>query len=143
MRNIYKKFKGVPVLEDMTLTVKTGESLVIIGRSGCGKSVTLKHMIGLLRPDSGEVIVDGMDITRLKEKELNKIRMNFGMLFQGAALFDSLNVLENVGFQLLEYSSMSTDKIRRRVADCLGRVGLAGIEEKKLWVVSSYLTKML
>ncbi|MCK5451050.1 MAG: ABC transporter ATP-binding protein [Candidatus Omnitrophica bacterium] len=131
LKNVSKTFNGRLVLDGLDLSVKTGESLVIIGRSGCGKSVTLKHIIGILRPDCGEVRVDGKDITKLNVKELNKMRMNFGMLFQGAALFDSLSVLKNVGFQLFEYSEMTLDEIKRRVAECLSRVGLKGIEDAK------------
>jgi len=131
LKNICKSFNGQSVLENLDLTIKTGESMVIIGRSGCGKSVTLKHIIGLLNPDDGKVLINGKDITSLKEKEINRIRMDFGMLFQGAALFDSLSVLENVGFQLFEYTDMKAKDIKKRVAECMGRVGLKGIEEKK------------
>lgn len=131
LKNVYKSFKGQPVLENLNLSINTGESMVIIGRSGCGKSVTLKHIMGLLHPDKGHVFVDGKDVTKLTEKELNKMRMDFGMLFQGSALFDSLNVLENVGFQLFEYTDMRLEDIKRRVSECLERVGLKGLEEKK------------
>jgi phospholipid/cholesterol/gamma-HCH transport system ATP-binding protein len=131
LKNIAKTFNGHKVLEGLDLTINTGESMVIIGRSGCGKSVLLKHIIGLMRPDSGEVVIDGTDITRVNSKGMNKIRMNFGMLFQGAALFDSLTVLENVGFQLFEYTNMSLEEIRQRVGECLKLVGLSGIENTK------------
>ncbi|MFH1411261.1 MAG: ABC transporter ATP-binding protein [Candidatus Omnitrophota bacterium] len=131
LKDIEKSFQGQRVLEGLNLTINTGESMVIIGRSGCGKSVTLKHIIGLIHPDKGKVLVDGKDVTRLKEKELNKMRMDFGMLFQGAALFDSLSVMENVGFQLFEYTDMGAEDIKKRVAECLGRVGLRGVENKK------------
>ncbi|RKY42254.1 MAG: ABC transporter ATP-binding protein [Candidatus Makaraimicrobium thalassicum] len=131
LKHIYKSFEGHKVIEDLNLTVNTGESMVIIGRSGCGKSVTLKHIIGLMRPDSGSVIIDGTDITGIAGKDLNKVRMDFGMLFQGAALFDSLSVLENVGFQLFEYTDMPLRNIKRRVAECLQRVGLKDIENAK------------
>ncbi len=141
LKNVYKTFNGRMVLKDLNLIVKTGESMVIIGRSGCGKSVTLKHIIGLMRPDSGEVCIDGNDITKLDTNGLNKLRMDFGMLFQGAALFDSLNVLENVGFQLFEYSDMTLPEIRRRVAECLGRVGLKGIEHSKSAELSGGMKK--
>ncbi|MFH1847120.1 MAG: ABC transporter ATP-binding protein [Candidatus Omnitrophota bacterium] len=131
LKNIYKTFKGQMILKGLNLTVNKGESLVIIGRSGCGKSVTLKHMIGLLRPDSGNVFVEGIDIAELSERELSRMRLKFGMLFQGAALFDSLTVLENVGFQLFEYTDMPLDQIKKRVAECLNLVGLEGIEKVK------------
>lgn len=131
LKNINKTFNSHKVMDNLNLTINTGESMVIIGRSGCGKSVLLKHIIGLMRPDSGTVLIDGTDITRLSHKELNKVRMNFGMLFQGAALFDSLTVLENVGFQLLEYTNMSLEEIEHRVAECLKLVGLSGVEDTK------------
>ena len=131
IKNIYKSFGNHRVLEGLNLTINTGESMVIIGRSGCGKSVLLKHIIGILRPESGEVLVDGVDITKLDSKELNLIRMDFGMLFQGAALFDSLSVLENVGFRLLEYTDMSMEEVKKKVAEALDMVGLYGIENAK------------
>ena len=131
LKNLHKSFNGHQVLEDLDLTINTGESMVIIGRSGCGKSVLLKHIIGIMRPDSGNVIIDGTDITVLASKELNKIRMDFGMLFQGAALFDSLNVFENVGFQLLEYTDTTVDEIKKRVVERLKMVGLEDIEYVK------------
>jgi len=131
LKNIYKNFGRRPILEDLNLQIKTGESMVIIGRSGCGKSVSLKHIIGLLRPDSGNVMIDDVDITKIRNKELNRIRMDFGMLFQSGALFDSLSVFENVGFQLIEYTDMSFGDIKKRVAECLERVGLKGIEKAK------------
>lgn len=129
--NINKSFGKLEVLKDLNLTINTGESMVIIGRSGCGKSVLLKHIIGLMRPDSGSVIIDGTDITKMNSKELNKVRMNFGMLFQGAALFDSLSVLENVGFRLFEYTDKPFNEIEQEVSEYLGMVGLKGIEGAK------------
>ncbi len=131
INNLYKSFGGRQVLKDVNLKVKTGESLVIIGRSGCGKSVMLKHIIGIMRPNSGNVNIDGVDITKIDSKELDEVRMKFGMLFQGAALFDSLTVFENVGFQLIEYTDKSYREIRGRVAECLKMVGLKGIEKLK------------
>jgi phospholipid/cholesterol/gamma-HCH transport system ATP-binding protein len=131
LKNIYKSFGSLQVLEDLNLSIKTGESMVIIGRSGCGKSVLLKHIIGLMRPDSGSVVLDNVDITKLNPKELNKMRKDFGMLFQGAALFDSLNVFENVGFQLIEYTDKSLDEIKERVAERLAMVGLENVEDVK------------
>jgi len=131
LKHIYKSFGDHEVLKDLNLKINTGESMVIIGRSGCGKSVLLKHIIGLMRPASGEVVIDDTDITKIRGRDLNKIRMNFGMLFQGAALFDSLNVLENVGFRLFEYTDMPIEEIQQRVADCLSMVGLQDIEDVK------------
>jgi phospholipid/cholesterol/gamma-HCH transport system ATP-binding protein len=129
--NLCKTFGGNKVLDNLNLTINTGETMVIIGRSGCGKSVLLKHIIGIMKPESGQVIIDGTDITKLNDKALNDFRVKFGMLFQGAALFDSLSVEENVGFNLIEHSSWTKDKIRSRVTDCLGLVGLKGIEDQK------------
>jgi len=131
INDISRTFGGRLVLKDLNLTVKTGESLVIIGRSGCGKSVLLKHIIGLLKPDSGKIRIDGVDITKCSYKEINEIRKKFGMLFQSAALFDSLTVLENVGFQLIEYTNMGYKEIKKRVAECLEMVGLEGVERLK------------
>jgi len=105
--------------------------MVIIGRSGCGKSVLLKHIIGLMRADSGDVLIDNIDVGRIGSKELNKLRMDFGMLFQGGALFDSLSVLENVGFQLMEYTEMNFAEILHRVKECLKMVGLNNVEHLK------------
>ncbi len=131
LKNVCKTFNGHKVLDDLNLRIETGESMVIIGRSGCGKSVLLKHIMGIMRPDAGSVLIDGTDIAKINGKELNKVRMNFGMLFQGAALFDSLTVLENVGFQLFEYTELSLDEIKQRVAECLKLVGLSGVEDAK------------
>ncbi|MBD3425733.1 MAG: ATP-binding cassette domain-containing protein [Candidatus Omnitrophica bacterium] len=131
LKNIHKSFGSNRVLENLNLRIETGESMVIIGRSGCGKSVLLKHIIGLMRPDSGQVLIDDKDITRISSNQLNKMRMNFGMLFQGAALFDSLSVFENVGFQLIEYTDKPLEEVKSRVAECLEKVGLKGIEKAK------------
>src|SRR3989338_7649630 len=98
--DICKTFNNHRVLNRLNLTIQKGETLVIIGRSGCGKSVFLKHLIGLMRPDSGQMMLDGTDISKLSLKQLNQLRMRFGMLFQAAALFDSMTVGENVGFSL-------------------------------------------
>ena len=103
--------------------------MVIIGRSGCGKSVLLKTIVGLLKPDSGQVIIDNQDITRLKEKELNRLRLRIGLLFQGAALFDSLNVGGNVGFILREHTDLDEATIVKRIRESLDLVDLRGVEE--------------
>lgn len=131
IKNIRKAFDGHQVLDGVDLTIRTGETTVIIGRSGCGKSVLLKHIIGLLKPDFGHISIDSKDITKMGEKELNALRMKFGMLFQGAALFDSLNVMENVAFGMIEHTNASREVIRKRVEECLSLVGLKGIEHKK------------
>jgi len=129
IQGLYKSLGGRPVLRGVGLTVEQGETLVILGRSGCGKTVLLKHIIGLYRPDRGRVIVDGVDLTTLTERELDRMRLKFGMLFQESALFDSLTVYENVGFALIEHRLMSPDEVRARVRECLKLVGLEGIEE--------------
>jgi phospholipid/cholesterol/gamma-HCH transport system ATP-binding protein len=141
IKGLHRSFGSHKVLEGVDLDVNTGESMVIIGRSGCGKSVLLKHIIGLMRPDSGSVFVEGEDITRVDPRRLDKIRMDFGMLFQGAALFDSLNVFENVGFRLMEYTKMSFSEIKKRVAECLDMVGLYGIENVKPAALSGGMRK--
>jgi len=129
--NLCKSFNGHPVLDNLNLNINTGETTVIIGRSGCGKSVLLKHIIGILKPDSGQVIVDGKDVTKMDEKELNLLRLKFGMLFQGAALFDSLNVRDNVGFNMIEHMNSKPSEIDKAVKESLALVGLKGIEDKK------------
>lgn len=129
--NLCKSFGAHKVLDNLNLSIKTGETTVIIGRSGCGKSVLLKHIIGLLKPDYGQVIIDGKDVTRMDEKELSALRLKFGMLFQGAALFDSLNVLENVGFNLIEHTDTKYEDVKKAVKESLALVGLKGIEDKK------------
>lgn len=131
VRNLHKGFKGQKVLEGVSLRINEGESAVIIGRSGGGKSVLLKHLVGLLKPDSGEVLIDGEDIAHMNERQLLEVRRKFGMLFQGAALFDSMTVAENVAFPLRRNRKMPEEEIRRKVEDVLERVGLPGIEHKK------------
>ncbi|MBI3318246.1 MAG: ATP-binding cassette domain-containing protein, partial [Candidatus Omnitrophica bacterium] len=129
--NLSKRFNSHAVLDQANLNVSKGETMVIIGRSGEGKTVLLKHMIGLMRPDQGQVVVDGKEISLLEGEDLAQIRMRFGMLFQGAALFDSLTVGENVAFPLREHTSTGDDQIRERVRECLSLVGLKGIEDLK------------
>jgi len=131
LRDLRKALGGREVLRSVNLEVYEGETLVIIGRSGEGKSVLLKHIMGLMRPDAGAVLIEGEDITQLKEKEMYRVREKLGMLFQGAALFDSLSVLHNVGFALYEHSQLSEDEIRQRVIENLRRVQLEDILDKK------------
>ena len=128
--DLYKSFGKQKVLGGIDLQIEEGKTTVIIGRSGGGKSVLLKHIIGLLRPDSGQVLIDGTDIAKLGESKLNEIRKKFGMLFQEAALFDSMTVGENVAFPLREHTRMKEKEIRETVADRLHSVGLTGVEEK-------------
>ena len=127
--DLTKSFEERLVLDHVNLTIRTGETMVIIGRSGCGKSVLLKHVIGLMKPDEGVVLIDNVDVTRLSGRSLDSLRKKFGMLFQGAALFDSMTVGENVGFPLLEHTTLAGDAIRQRVAECLASVGLSGVED--------------
>jgi phospholipid/cholesterol/gamma-HCH transport system ATP-binding protein len=129
--NVSKAFGPHKVLDRLNLTIRDGETMVIIGRSGGGKSVLLKHIIGLVRPDEGQVIVDGQEISKMEDKPLLKFRLKMGMLFQGAALFDSMTVGENVAFALSEHTVMSDDQIRSRVKECLALVGLKEIEHLK------------
>ena len=128
LQNLSKSFEDHKVLDRVNLTIQTGETMVIIGRSGCGKSVLLKHIVGLLRPDEGRVLINGVDMARLSSRMLDRVRMKCGMLFQGAALFDSMSVEENVSFALREHTTMSLEAIRQRVQECLQVVGLPGIE---------------
>ena len=129
-KNVTKCFGNRTVLNHVNLQIYEGQVTTIIGLSGSGKSVLLKHIIGLMRPDSGQVLVDGVDMTKLNDKELNEIRKKFGMLFQEAALFDSMNVGENVAFPLREHAKIKEKEIWEIVADRLRAVGLTGVEEK-------------
>ena len=114
IRNLSKSFDDHKVLDHVSLTIQTGETMVIIVRSGCGKSVLLKHISGLMKPDEGAVVIDGADLTQLSGRELDTVRLKFGMLFQGAALFDSMTVYENVAFPLQEHATMTPHRLRRR-----------------------------
>ncbi len=132
IKNLHKNFGEKQVLTGVDLTINEGETLVIVGRSGCGKSVMLKHIVGLLHPDGGTVIVEGKNIHSLSEKELYEIRLNFGFLFQGAALFDSMTVEENVSLPLVESkNNFSIDEMKKSVAEKLEMVGLPRIEKLK------------
>ncbi len=130
-KKVCKSFNGKLVLNQMDLSVQRGETLVIIGRSGCGKSVFLKHALGLMRPDSGEIHVEGVNVSALSTKQINHLRMRFGMVFQGAALFDSMTIGENVGFALIEHTDLGERAIRDRVEEALELVGLKGIQDLK------------
>ena len=131
LQHLYKSFDGKVVLNDMSIDVAQGESLVIVGGSGTGKSVTLKHIIGLLRPDKGHVLIAGEDITTMSEVELNRFRRHFGMAFQEGALFDSMSVFENIAFPLRRHTKMTEREIRTRVEECLEDVHLHGVEKKR------------
>jgi phospholipid/cholesterol/gamma-HCH transport system ATP-binding protein len=131
VRQLWKSFGAQRVLEGVDLRVEPGEAVVILGRSGCGKSVLLKHLIGLLQPDTGDVLVDGQNLARMNERDLLQVRRKFGMLFQGAALFDSLTVAENVGFMLGREGRLGPAAIEQRVAEVLELVELQGTQQKK------------
>ena len=128
IKNLHKSFGGHKVLDGLSLSVKKGETLVVIGRSGCGKSVLLKHIIGVMKPDNGQIIIDGEDVAKLEGEVLNKMRLKIGMLFQGAALFDSLTVGENVGFLLREHTDLPEEEIKKQIKSSLNMVGLSNIE---------------
>lgn len=127
--DLHKSFGKKQVLTGVNLTVEKGESMVIIGGSGSGKSVLVKHIIGILEPDAGTIRIDGIDITTLHENALYEIRKKFGMLFQMAALFDSMTVWENVGFSLLRSKKMTPKEVRAIASEKLRLVGLVGVEE--------------
>jgi phospholipid/cholesterol/gamma-HCH transport system ATP-binding protein len=131
VRDLKKDFGSLPVLQGVTFSIEKGEAISIIGVSGGGKSVLLKHLVGLLNPDSGEVLIEGQNIAGLNERQLLPVRRKFGMLFQGAALFDSMTVEENVGFVLNRERKTSPEEIAKRVEEVLDLVGLSGIEKKK------------
>jgi phospholipid/cholesterol/gamma-HCH transport system ATP-binding protein len=124
--NLHKSFGPKKVLKGINLKIYDGESLVILGPSGCGKSVLLKNIIGLMKPDSGQVIIDGEDITKFSQNRLDALRMRMGMLFQSAALFDSLNVEENIAFGLRRHTTLSDLAIHHIVSEKLELVGLPG-----------------
>lgn len=131
VRELKKSFGGHKVLDGVSFRIESGEAVVVIGRSGCGKSVLLKHLIGLIRPDSGEVIIDDERIDTLDERRLLLVRRKFGMLFQSAALFDSMSVAENIGFLLRREHECSESEIREKIAEVLEMVELPGIQDKK------------
>lgn len=128
--DVEKSFDSQVVLDKLNLEIPAGKITAIIGPSGEGKSVLLKHMIGLMQPDSGKVFVDGEDITAMRRHVLNRVREKFGMLFQNAALFDSMTVFENVAFPLEEKTSLSRLEIRDKVHEALEHVGLKGVDRK-------------
>jgi phospholipid/cholesterol/gamma-HCH transport system ATP-binding protein len=127
---LYKNFGDQSVLRGVDMEIQTGEAGVILGRSGSGKSVLLKHMAGLMQPDAGKVFIDDLDISSLNERELLKVRRQMAVMFQGAALFDSMNVGENIGFFLQREGKLSAAKIAKEVAGVLELVGLEGIQSK-------------
>jgi phospholipid/cholesterol/gamma-HCH transport system ATP-binding protein len=127
-RRVRKRFEDRPVLRGVDLCIERGATFTILGGSGSGKSVCLKHMIGLLRADTGEIFVLGRDVTRLSEEDWVPVRRKFGMVFQGAALFDSVSVYENVAYPLRVHLDWTEAAVAARVRDCLAAVGLSGVE---------------
>ncbi len=130
IRDLHKSFGTQQVLKGVDLTINDGELMAIIGESGGGKSVFLKHLIGLLKPDRGSIVVEGKDIVGLRGAELDAIREHVGVVFQGGALFDSLTVYDNVAFPLREKTRLSREQIHHRVIEALEDVGLMGREQK-------------
>jgi phospholipid/cholesterol/gamma-HCH transport system ATP-binding protein len=124
VERLSKSFDGKPVLHDVSVEVREGDTLAVIGRSGSGKSVLLKHIVGLLRPDGGRVLVDGVDIHALRYEELRRVRRRFGVLFQGGALFDSMSALENIAFPVTTFSDATPQQARARAQECLELVEL-------------------
>ena len=141
IQRLHKRFGRQPVLRGIDLDIATGEIMVVIGRSGGGKSVLLKHLIGLLRPDSGTVAVDGTEITRLRGGELDRVRARYGVVFQGGALFDSMSVAENVAFPLRDKSRLRHAEIRERVEEKLEQVGLSDMGHKNPAEISGGMRK--
>lgn len=130
IKNIDKSFDDKMVLKDVSLDIYEGETLAIIGRSGSGKSVLMKHIIGLLQPDSGHVTVDGIDINMISYAELRRVRQSFGVLFQGGALFDSMSTFDNVAFPLRTFTEMTETEIEKVVYECLDVVELSDVGSK-------------
>ena len=130
VEDIHNSFNGFEVLRGVTFELAKGEILALIGRSGYGKSVLLKHVAGLMKPDRGRVLIDNKDMSSLRGKELEKLRSRFGFVFQNGALFDSLTIFENVAFPLTEKTKLSKQEIKNRVISTLDEVGLTGAENK-------------
>jgi phospholipid/cholesterol/gamma-HCH transport system ATP-binding protein len=142
VQGLHKRFGSQPVLRGTELDIATGEIMVVIGRSGGGKSVLLKHLIGLLRPDAGTVAVDGTEITRLRGGELDRVRERYGVVFQGGALFDSMSVADNVAFPLREKKKrLSAAEIHGRVEEKLEQVGLSDVGHKNPAEISGGMRK--
>lgn len=131
IKDVHKSFRDNYVLRGVDLTINKGETTVIIGRSGCGKSVLLKLIMGLLKPDEGEILVNGDSVASMNDKQLSRLRQKFGMLFQASALFDSMTVDENVGLGLREHTELAEVEIRQKVIEKLKMVGLSEVEHEK------------
>lgn len=129
-RDVHKTFGSRKILNGISFEVKKSEIVFLLGTSGTGKSVCLKHMVGLIRPDRGEILIDGVDVPKLSEEELSPIRRRCGMVFQQPALFDSLTIFENVAFGARRHLTMEENELKKHVAETLLKVGLSDIEEK-------------
>ncbi|MFO8052414.1 MAG: ATP-binding cassette domain-containing protein [Candidatus Omnitrophota bacterium] len=141
LNNVKRSFREKNVLKGIDLTIGKGETFLLIGRSGAGKTVLLKTILGLLRPDSGMISVDGQEITQLTKNKLEKIRLKFGLVFQNSALFDFLTVWENVSFFLKQHTNMSKKEMRHKVSQTLALVGLADIEDMYPYELSGGMKK--
>jgi len=141
IRNLTKSFGSNLIWKDVSLNIEDGQTLAIIGKSGCGKSVLLKHIVALLQPDEGEVLIDGRNINDLNYVELRKIRQRFGVLFQGGALFDSISAFENVAFPLRYFTNLSESEIRAKSMECLTMVNLQNIGNKSTAELSGGMRK--
>jgi phospholipid/cholesterol/gamma-HCH transport system ATP-binding protein len=141
VEDLHKSFGGLNVLEGVNLEVEKGQILALIGRSGYGKSVLLKHVAGLMKPDQGRVLVDGHDMSKLKGRELIGLRARMGFLFQSGALFDSMSIFDNVAFPLREKTKLRDKEIKHRVMNELEQVGLLGAEEKYPSQISGGMVK--
>jgi len=141
IREVFRSFGERQVLKGINLTVNKGETFLLIGRSGAGKTVLLKNIIGLLRPDCGTITIDDTEITQLSKAKLEKVRLQFGLVFQGSALFDFLTIEENVGFFLYQHTDLSKAQIRKKVTETLALVGLKGIEESYPYELSGGMKK--
>jgi phospholipid/cholesterol/gamma-HCH transport system ATP-binding protein len=141
LEDLHKSFNGVAVLKGVSLEVEKGELLALIGRSGYGKSVLLKHVAGLLRPDSGRILLDDQDLCRLRGKELARVRNRLGFLFQSGALFDSMTIFDNIAFPLREKTKQSDQEIKKKVMSELEQVGLLGAEQKYPSQISGGMVK--
>lgn len=141
IRNLTKSFGSNLIWKDVSLDIEDGQTLAIIGKSGCGKSVLLKHIVALLQPDEGEVLIDGRNINDLNYVELRKIRQRFGVLFQGGALFDSISAFENVAFPLRYFTNLSESEIRAKSMECLTMVNLQNIGNKSTAELSGGMRK--
>lgn len=141
IENLTKSFDGVPVLRGISLDVADGEFVALIGRSGYGKSVLLRHVSGLMRPDGGRVLVGGQELSALRGRDLERLRARFGFVFQGGALFDSMSVFDNVAFPLREKTRLGEAEIAEQVHAALARVGLEGAGEKLPGQISGGMVK--